>query len=219
MTGDVHEARATLAAWRDQGLDRLDPPGFAWMQALAQRAARQDTALRALLEARLRQRMEAYAARLRCRPAPADATARPPPPAPRASALSPLLEHLARQTALRDAAFTAPAAQPATPVLDEALRACSLLRSESRLRQTLVEPPADAGPLNSASLVHRALQLMRAASPAYLQAMLAHVEALAWLEDLARGEAAAGNTLPLASGHSAPRKVSRRPRGSKASSA
>jgi hypothetical protein len=43
--------------------------------------------------------------------------------------------------------------------------------------------PKNAGPLNSSSLVHRSLSLMREVSPEYLQHFLGYLDSLAWLED------------------------------------
>ena len=42
--------------------------------------------------------------------------------------------------------------------------------------------PAKAGPLHSTGLALRAVQLMRALSPACLQHLVAHADALLWLE-------------------------------------
>jgi hypothetical protein len=53
---------------------------------------------------------------------------------------------------------------------------------ERRLAGATARVPANAGPLNSAGLVQRALDLMRDVSPAYLQRFVAHADALMWLE-------------------------------------
>jgi hypothetical protein len=42
--------------------------------------------------------------------------------------------------------------------------------------------PAQAGPLNSAQVVHRALQTLHRLSPAYLDAFIAHIDTLLALE-------------------------------------
>ena len=47
----------------------------------------------------------------------------------------------------------------------------------------------DAGPLNSGSLVHRSLTLMRELSPGYLQQFLSYVDTLSWMEQLSDGGA------------------------------
>ncbi len=75
------------------------------------------------------------------------------------------------------------------------------MRAESQVREALVQAPENAGPLNSASLVHRALTLMRGASPEYLQSFMAYVDALAWVEGLGIHEAyATKTTAPSAAG-------------------
>jgi hypothetical protein len=50
------------------------------------------------------------------------------------------------------------------------------------LRDSLAQVPRNAGPLNSSSLVHRALSLMREVSPGYFQQFLAYADALSWME-------------------------------------
>lgn len=55
---------------------------------------------------------------------------------------------------------------------------------DGQLRQSQAGVPDNAGPLNTAHLVHRALSLMREVSPAYLEQFLAYVDALSWLEGM-----------------------------------
>ena len=66
--------------------------------------------------------------------------------------------------------------------------------------------PADAGPLNSGMLLHRALQLMRAVSPGYLQHFIAYADTLSSLEQLQQAVA------PLTTASDAPAKPKRAPR-------
>ncbi|MCI2243051.1 DUF2894 domain-containing protein [Xanthomonas sp. PPL568] len=73
---------------------------------------------------------------------------------------------------------------PQLPAVEDARRLWTELRSRSQLRQSLQPAPADAGPLNSGVLVHRALTLMRTLSPGYLQHFLSYVDALSWLQQL-----------------------------------
>ncbi len=75
-------------------------------------------------------------------------------------------------------------AAPQLPAVENARRLWTELRSRSQLRQSLQPAPADAGPLNSGVLVHRALALMRTLSPGYLQHFLSYVDALSWLQQL-----------------------------------
>ncbi len=48
-----------LRAWRERGDDRLDPVGFHFIEALARRAAGHGGAVRATLDARLAQLLDA----------------------------------------------------------------------------------------------------------------------------------------------------------------
>jgi hypothetical protein len=52
------------------------------------------------------------------------------------------------------------------------------LRLDGQMRRSLEYVPENAGPLNSRSLVHRALSLMQETAPGYLQHLLAYVDAL-----------------------------------------
>lgn len=63
----------------------------------------------------------------------------------------------------------------------------SRLRVEQRLRQALAQVPAQAGPLHSARIVSRALETLHELSPAYLDAFMAHVDALQWMEQASGG--------------------------------
>ena len=94
---------------------------------------------------------------------------------------------------------------PELPVLDYFRETWSRFSTEKQLRQSLEQVPDNAGPLNSHSLVHRSLSLMRALSPGYLQQFLSYVEALSWMEQLvapapgtsmATGAAAAADAFP-----------------------
>ncbi|MCW0387857.1 hypothetical protein NB722_002396 [Xanthomonas sacchari] len=97
---------------------------------------------------------------------------------------------------------------PQLPAVEDARRLWTELRSRSQLRQSLQPAPADAGPLNSGVLVHRALALMRTLSPGYLQHFLSYVDALSWLQQLQEAGALA---TPQKSGSAAGKPAT--PRG------
>lgn len=56
------------------------------------------------------------------------------------------------------------------------------LRTAGQLQDALADVPEDAGPMHSTVLVHRALALMHAQAPGYLQHFLGQLDALAGLE-------------------------------------
>ena len=91
-----------------------------------------------------------------------------------------------RQAALEALGFGV-ADYPQLGAVQDFRRLHARVRSRAQLRETLRPPPADAGPLNSASLAHRALALMRETSPGYLQHFMAYLDALSWLEQLQAG--------------------------------
>ncbi len=177
--------RAQLDLWRAQQHDRLDPLGFALLEALQARAEAHTGAVRGILEARLSALREAYAARLAdATPAPAAAAA------PTTTPLAGLLATLAQreraapiQTAPM-AAHDEAAAFPALPAVSEFRDLWTRVRNESQQRLSLAQGPGDGGPLNSAVLVHRSLTLMSELAPGYLQHFLMYLDNLAWLEHL-----------------------------------
>ena len=197
MDGDALPPLAQLQAWRAQGLDRAAPARFDILQALAARVGTHEGEARRLLEARLADLMRAYAEGLARRPTPAA-----PAPA-RDSGLRALV------AALQARHGDAPAPGP-SPVAPSALTAArevwAQVRIDSQLRASLHDVPADAGPLNSGMLVHRALHLMRAASPGYLQHFIAYADTLSSLEQLQQAVA------PLITATDTPRPAKRAPR-------
>jgi len=200
MDGDALPLAAQLQAWRAQGADRVDPARFDILQALAARASTQQGEARRLLDARLAGLMRAYAERLAQRP-----TVAPSMPV-RDTGLRALVDALQARSEgepLPDAAPLAPSA------LTQARDVWAQVRTDRQLRASLHEVPADAGPLNSGMLVHRALHLMRAASPGYLQHFIAYADALSLLEQLQHAVA------PLTSATDAPRPLRRAPRKKK----
>ncbi|OJA24396.1 hypothetical protein BGV47_31645 [Burkholderia ubonensis] len=181
-----------LDAWRASGADRLDPVRFHRIDALERRAAGHDGDARRLLDARLDVLLAGYAddvERAGGANEPDDvAHARPA-----SGALAGLVTHIARD-AQADRAGIDPA------LIDYFRETWSKVRTEKQYRQALDQVPRNAGPLNSSSLVHRSLSLMRDLSPGYLQQFLSYVDALAWLEDLAGGGAQAEKEAPRAKG-------------------
>lgn len=67
-------------------------------------------------------------------------------------------------------------------------RTWSRLRVDRQLADAFSQAPENAGPLNSHSLVLRALRLMRDVSPEYLEQFSAYAEALLWLEQTAHAD-------------------------------
>ncbi|WP_155635994.1 DUF2894 domain-containing protein [Burkholderia stagnalis] len=202
MGSDATQARAMLDAWREQGADRLDPVRFHLMDALARRAAGHDGDARRLLDARLATLLAGYADIVeRGAPNAADvgippgepARGEPAPGEPARGALAALVAQLARD-AQADRAGIDPA------MIEFFRETWSKVRTEKQYRQALDQVPRNAGPLNSSSLVHRSLSLMRDLSPGYLQQFLSYVDALSWLEDLMGGGAQAEKEAPRAKG-------------------
>ncbi|WP_254423941.1 DUF2894 domain-containing protein [Rhodanobacter sp. C03] len=187
-----------LDVWREQGADRLNPLRFHFIEVLERRAAGHDGETRCILDDRLSTLIETYAADLDMAASnTGHADSVTTTCAPSRGALGGLIDHITQYAAthgdypvVRDVA-PQPPAFPALEALDEFRKIWSEVRTESQVRQSLEHVPANAGPLNSGSLVHRSLTLMRELSPGYLQQFLAYVDTLSWLEQMSDGGALA----------------------------
>lgn len=200
---------ARLDALRASGAAERDPVRFAYLDALARRAATQPEAIRQALAAKI----GAAADELASRPAPSPATIAP---TDTTSPLADLLAYIGQHAhALPEVAS---AANPASPppgdlrprARDSATRQrrpapelksvayfrdeWSRLSTEQQLTQTLAQAPENAGPMNSQHLVLRSLQVMRDIAPAYLQGFMSYVDTLIWLEQADPTRAAAGRS-------------------------
>jgi len=205
MSNSGTRARAILDAWREQDADRLNPIRFHFIEALERRAAGHDGETRRLLDDRLSALIEAYAGDLDIAASNVGhADSATTPCAPARGALGGLVDHIANYAATRgdDLAASDATPQPSTfpqlEALDEFRKTWSEVRTDSQVRQSLEQVPANAGPLNSGSLVHRSLTLMRELSPGYLQQFLSYVDTLSWMEQMSDGGALAAKDGPRA---------------------
>lgn len=150
-----------------------------FIEALERRSANHTGHARALLDARLSELVAQNSGSV--------SAAAPDESQPLRGPLGELADSMARD------------AWPAAPeTLDYFRRTWAGLRTENQFRQSLGEVPQNAGPLNSNSLVHRSLSLMRELSPGYLQHFLSYVDALSWMEQLGATEAPASKDTPRA---------------------
>ncbi|QWP77085.1 DUF2894 domain-containing protein [Lysobacter sp. K5869] len=201
------DPRSTIEAWRAQGADRLDRVRFHRLDAMARRADAAQGELRRVLEGRVYSLIGAYADDLRRLEVGAE------PAANDNGGLNELTARLQREAVQRESAWAGagdaePAAFPRLAALDEFRARWSRLSLDRQVRQSLERAPANAGPLNSGRLVHRALNLMQSLSPEYLQHFLGYVDALAWMERLSEGLPEPEEAAPAA----APAKRSRKRR-------
>ncbi|KVN12300.1 MULTISPECIES: DUF2894 domain-containing protein [unclassified Burkholderia] len=231
MNDVAARAQHTLDAWRARGADRLDPVRFRFIDALRQRTAGHGGDARRLLDARLAALIDAYADDLRRAESNADgaeygASASTPTPAaspagPARGPLAALLDYIgsherrdagvpAESHAGQAASRTRVALRPEPEMLDYFRETWSKLSADSQLRASLEQVPKNAGPLNSSSLVHRSLSLMRELSPEYLRQFLSYVDALSWLQQMNGDEAAAGDDAARSAGGSGAKKITRK---------
>lgn len=202
--------RARVDALRAEGGPRVDAIRLARIEALDRRATKHTGEMRRLLDARLAELLAPLTEEV-AREADSElAPARPRPQSP----LQDLLQMLDRPhggeagNEAADAGLGWPRApaRDSYPAFEDIRQACAEVRTRSQLRQALAAAPAEAGPLNSASLVHRALSRMQALSPEHLRHFLAYVDAISALQPLRSG---AVKPVESASRGAAPGKRSR----------
>ncbi|WP_240702534.1 DUF2894 domain-containing protein [Trinickia terrae] len=191
-SGGAH-VRQTLDAWRERGDDRFDPVRFRFIEALERRAVSHIGEARRVLDDKLSKLIEVYAGDLAraassARDASNGASSREQLAR---GALAGLVDHI-------DGAAPRSSSYPELELLDYFRKTWSKFSAAKQLRQSFDQVPRNAGPLNSSSLVHRSLSLMRELSPGYLQQFLSYADALAWLEQMNGGEAAASKEAPRA---------------------
>lgn len=206
MNSDVSavksEFRSTLDAWREHGADRLDPVRFHFMEALDRRAASHSGEARCILDDKLSKLIEAYGRDLESAASEAanvDGPAR--------GALAGLVEYVSRHAvANSDDPMPRLSSYPEMEVLEYFRKTWGQLSTERQFRQSLAQVPGNAGPLNSSSLVHRSLSLMRELSPGYLQQFMSYIDALSWMEQMNGGNALPEKDAPRTG---SPRKSTR----------
>jgi len=192
-SAEVAEA-PTLEALRALGVQQLDPARFRLAEALVRRASLHGPAVQAAVQPRLQRVLAELAWRQHVA-----APATPQTAAPAMSPLGGLLATLNRPAAADPSDEPGPAAQGAPAEL----KALSQFRStwaalsvDRQLHHSLAQAPENPGPLNSHRLVLRALQMLQALSPAYLQRFMAHADALLHLEQLNAANAPAPGPAP-----------------------
>ncbi|SAL41994.1 hypothetical protein AWB71_02170 [Caballeronia peredens] len=167
-----------LDARREHDDDRTQSMQLRLIEALARRASQHQGEARRVLDARLSELLDAQDIR-----DDAHNALQTPARSPLASLLDDMNQRARTQ------------ADPAE-LLDALRSVWSTVSAEKRLRESQAQVPKNAGPLNSNSLVHRSLSLMREISPEYLQQFLGYIDALSWMEELTLASGAAAKDAP-----------------------
>jgi Protein of unknown function (DUF2894) len=203
MTGGV---RVQLDAWRERGADRLDPVRFRFIEALDRHAAEHGGEARRVLDDRLSGLLAAYAGDLESAlSGDGESGNLDAQQAPARGALAGLNDYIAGHEARTFVSASAggkdraegdagprPSSYPELEALEYFREVWSRFRTGRQLQQSLEQVPGNAGPLNSSSLVHRSLSLMRELSPGYLRQFLSYVDALSWMEQMNSGDLPTG---------------------------
>ncbi|SAK44025.1 hypothetical protein AWB82_00609 [Caballeronia glebae] len=159
-----------LEAWRANGDDRANPVRFHLIDALDKRAAAYEGETRRMLDERVAQLLDAYRSDIE-RAASCHATNKS-----ERGPLAMLVADIGKASSMHETSHA--------QLLDYFRAVWSKVSAEKQLRDSLAQVPRNAGPLNSSSLVHRSLSLMREVSPGYLEQFLAYVDALSWIESM-----------------------------------
>ena len=169
--------QARLGALLERGGANFDPVTWHYLQSLSQRMQAHSGETQALLRQKLGRALDEFEARLTSTQAlrpgilPGD-LASPPP-----SVLGQWLQDMqARSQRHRAGARTAQLAQR-----------LGRMALQKKVRQAIAQAPRNAGPLNSHHLVLRALALMQAISPAYVQHLLVQIQTLQVLQQATPG--------------------------------
>lgn len=203
---ETDDRQAQLDALRASGAAERDPIRFAYLDALARRAATQAAPIRQLLDAKIRAVANEIASRPAFVPTKVIQTNAA---SPLANLLTYINQHAHEQSEANQAATQTAAVNPALIEisLGESSRAesrsasaartrqapelksvayfrneWSKLSTEQQLTQTLAQAPENAGPMNAQHLVLRSLQVMHDISPDYLQGFMSYIDTLIWLE-------------------------------------
>ncbi|MFM0322556.1 DUF2894 domain-containing protein [Caballeronia glebae] len=163
-------ARTMLEAWRANGDDRANPVRFHLIDALDKRASAYEGETRRMLDERVAQLLDAYRSDIE------RAAARHATEKSERGPLAMLVEDIGKASSMHETSHA--------QLLDYFRAVWSKVSAEKQLRDSLAQVPRNAGPLNSSSLVHRSLSLMREVSPGYLEQFLAYVDALSWIESM-----------------------------------
>lgn len=177
MADSASTVTETIDAWRQRGADRLDPVRFRFLEAMARRAVAHEGEARRLLDERLTHLLAVYEADLA---KTAEAKKKTSPATPAASGLAELLAHVAERTGIAEGSATAGTSDLKS--LRYFRSTWSRLSADRRLNQSQAKVPENAGPLNSQHLVHRAITLMRDASPDYLNRLMSYIDTLSWID-------------------------------------
>lgn len=191
-----------LQSLREAGAPERDAVGWHYVQTLARRTRASSASAQPLLQGKLKgklqeklhQALDAFEARLQNTPSPPAALSTPATPAPP----SPLARLLQEMRPAAETAWAMPGTPPSAalqpvrgqraenPRVRQFRQQLRKISVQKQVRQAIARAPQNAGPINSHSLVLRALALMQDISPDYLNRFMTHVDALLCLDEAER---------------------------------
>lgn len=181
-----------LQRLREAGAAQQDAVGWHYIEQLAARAQAQTGAAQALLLDKLAGLLSQHAQGLA--QTRDEAAATPEPGSPLTSPLALLLREMAPPPATdhNPAGLPPFAPQQESQRVRQFRRQLRQISVQKRVSKAIAQAPQNAGPINSHMLVLRALDLMRAHAPGYLQRFMTQVDTLLSLQDAEQQRDATG---------------------------
>jgi hypothetical protein len=155
---------------------QLDPVGWHYIQALAERTRTQKGPAQALLQAKLHMSLSQLQARLA-----AHKKLHTPPIGRTPSPLSALLQDMSAPTDERPLSPSGHGRMD-NPRVAQFRQQLGKINVQKQVTQAIAQAPQNAGPINSHMLVLRSLGLMRDLSPDYLNRFMGYVDTLFFLD-------------------------------------
>lgn len=187
-----------LQSLREAGAPGRDAVGWHYVQTLARRTSAGSASAHPLLQGKLQEKLhqalDDFEARLQNTPSPPAALSTPATsasPSPLAELLQEMRTH--PETGLpTPGKFPSAALRPASgqraenPRVRQFRQQLRKISVQKQVRQAIAKAPQNAGPINSHSLVLRALGLMQDISPDYLNRFMTYVDTLLCLDEAER---------------------------------
>lgn len=182
-----HETAARMQQLQEAGAAQRDPVGWHYLEVLERRTQAQQGPAQALLHAKWRQALQQFEARAMAADAQAQPQARAAPTSPTAL-LAALVQEMAPARMADSGSGRSTALEPSgeSPRVAQFRRQLRQISVQKRVSKAIAQAPQNAGPINSHMLVLRALELMRANAPNYLQRFMSLADTLLCLEDSER---------------------------------
>lgn len=173
-----------LLRLRDAGAAQFDAVGWHYVEVLSQRMLTQNGPTQALLQEKLLKLLSEFQDRLAHQ---TSSPGQPSAPVTGTSPLAALLQEMAPPpTATPTPLSSALGQRSESPRVRQFRQQLRRISVQKQVSKAIAQAPQNAGPINSHMLMLRALGLMQAISPDYLNRFMTHVDTLLCLEEAER---------------------------------